>query len=726
MNSKRFKEQMTTLWLSAVIVSLFGLSTVAASDTYDGAVNQLAIEEVLVVSRKREEIAQKVPISMTVQTGEELTRRGASQIEDIAFGVPNFLFQESTSVVQQDFQIRGIEGDNNNPGIDPGVGLYIDGVYIARGTAYNGLLQDVERVEVLRGPQGSVFGKNTTGGALNIITKRPDLEKISGSASLEYGRFDLFEASGTVSMPVVEGTSAISASVATRQADGYVDNLTTGTDIYDQDSLAGRVQFLYAPAENLDIALSFDGARDRANDTLLVGQGLNFATFAGNLPGVFDREVLDELDPVSKRDLYGGSININYTMNSGHTITSVTAGRHYDSFFSSDNDHAPVFLLSSGRSEEHTQISQELRIASPENGRFTWMAGLYYLDVDFDAVSEVGAGVAFFNILAGPGFATADEVMDINADQSTSSVAVFGTINYEITERLKLAIGARYTHETKDITWEQVSGPSLEVFFGNTVAPIEDQVEANEFTPDVSLSYDLTDKAIAFFRYARGFKNGGFNGSVVSGVSPITVIDDFRAEKVDSFEFGLKSRWFNDQLQFNITGFKFDFKNFQNAELVPLSGFLTDNIAELDNIGFEVEMMARPAKGLDIYFGAGYQKFENGSNTTSPGSSVGSSRPWNMNGGAQYRFPVSSNFSGVIRADFVWQDRTNSGDLDSYIRVDGRIGLESQQSDWGIYLYADNLTNEKYIHRTGAGFFGTEVLASKPRWWGIQLRGAFN
>ncbi|MGB5626089.1 MAG: TonB-dependent receptor, partial [Woeseiaceae bacterium] len=454
---------------SILAVALLPSAVVAQTDSSDENV----LEEIIVTATKREKNIQDVPIAISAITAKDIDSAGLTRVEEMTLLVPNFTYAQTTTKKITALVIRGLSS-SGGIGNDPNIGVYIDGVYIGRDSGFNSGLMDIERVEVLKGPQGTLFGRNSTTGALNITTRKPSQDgfvEIEGSVGdLSYTRLGV-SAGGAFSENVM---GKISVSKSDR--DGYLDNTFGGT-ANDIDNLFVRGQLLIAPNDKLAITLSADYNEDKGN-------GNNYKSASPGDPTNYERVVSIPDLGSEDRDIYGVAATIEYTLDSGYEITSISATRNIDEKSTVDGDYSPLELNVFGDDREQSSFSQELRIASPSGERFEWVAGVYYFDQEFTAVTDTFSGPdtifafggaffdPFFFSLIGTGSTPTDFGLPANSGQvltnariDTESLAAFASGSYDLSDQWSITAGIRYTDDDKNLTFSQVSDPISQAFF---------------------------------------------------------------------------------------------------------------------------------------------------------------------------------------------------------------------------------------------------------------------
>jgi len=567
MNTKTQDYRTKPLCLAVVIAGLSLGQTALAQEQRESGASEI-LEELVVTARRREEGLQNAPIAISAYTGETLEYRGVTKLDEITRFVPNLTIENNPSFGGASnsaaIYIRGIGQKEFLPTSEPGVGLYVDGVYIARSVGAILDLIDIERLEVLRGPQGTLFGRNTIGGAINITTVTPEPgDEFGGEIGAAYGTDDRINLRGALNIPMGD-TLAARVSVASFQQDGYVDR-SDGIDLGDDDTITGRLAVAWRPSDRLSLDFRLDATRDKENGPAMELLGIDFtdlsqlnglvaavpppmafvhnittaavgpgqpcaATDAAgngitsnpNSPNCYDNRYVgkdgknDGTAPArSESDVLGLSADISYEINDNLTLRSITAWRDLDSEFARDGDHSPHRISQFQDTLEQTQFTQELQLLGTYE-RMNWIAGIYYFAEDGDNENTLDFTIS--NFRSGGEF-------------DNKSMAAFAQLTYDFTDQLHLTVGGRYTDESKKFHPDQViyqnyyagisqvlppghplaalDAPFLQA--GTRILPdLEKELEINEFTPMVNLSYDFADNIMAYATYSEGFKSGGF------------------------------------------------------------------------------------------------------------------------------------------------------------------------------------------------------------------------
>jgi iron complex outermembrane recepter protein len=725
------REILAGLGLSTAMALVLGAPVVgsqamAATVATDSGAPQ--VEEVVITAERREANLQETPISVTAVTSATFAAAGIKRVEDFAQMLPN-VYIDDRNLRTQTIAVRGISADLNNPGLDQSVGIFLDGVYLGRATAANANLFDLERVEVLRGPQGTLYGKNTIAGAINYVTRKPN-DQFRAEGDLSYGDHEAVNVNGLVSGAIVPGKvfASLGASIDERQ--GLVTNLLTHTREDDRDGKSGRFELVALPTESLELVVRADVARDRTHSG--VSEVLVNGAFAGSplaQPDPNTRTVSQNRDTVQNRDTAGLSGEINWKTSAG-TLTSLTAYRGSKWFNLADNDFTALDMLASGITEKQNQVSQEFRFTSKATDRFDYILGAYYFHQHLDTDSQA---------IIGPDLGVYPTVTpaDIFAVVDTDSYAVFAHGNYRFNDQLSLTAGLRYTKETKRVDQHQVGDP-FGLLLATTplhhIARSEDNV-----SPTVSLNYKPAKDLFLYFTFSQGYKSGGFN---VFSISP-TNAAEYGPEHVDNFEIGVKSEFLDHRLRINASGYSMNYKGLQANQLLLVGGlpvFQTSNAAQARSRGLEVDIEAKPVREVTLSATYGYDDatYRSYKNATSAGADyTGHTLPRaprnNASFAAQLDHPLTDGLSLFGRLEVSYRSKIffsadNALSQSPVTLVNARIGVEAPNGRWGVYLWGRNLGDVNYAIDKEPGVIVpgqvTESLAA-PRTFGVEIRARY-
>ena len=574
------------------------LSTFAMAQDAAPQEGASALDEVVVTARRRDELLKDVPISVSAIGEERLEQTGASDITALQQQTPNATVQvaRGSNSTLISF-IRGVGQQDPLWGFEPGVGLYVDDVYVARPQGAVLDIYDVQRIEVLRGPQGSLYGRNTVGGAVKYVTNTlsQDPELTLRGAYGSYNQIDLM-ASGSI--PLADNFR-VGGAVASYQRDGYGTNINTGAEHYNKDVLAGRISAEWEPRDDMSIRLAYDRVQDDSNPRH-GHREIAGATPAGAvLPSVYDTNagVGDENSVMNQ----GASATIRLDLNDNWTFKSITAWREGDTDTVIDFDNTPAPTLDIPAYYADDQLTQEFQFLF-DYDRIQGVAGIFYLDGHAEG--------AFDTVLAGAGI-----VIGTGGSVDTESWAGFADINLDITDRLHLGLGMRYTLDTKEGTVFRANylGATRSPLLGGTPrAPLlvrtnyTNSKDFTQFTPRVALSYDLTEDMTTYVSFSQGFKSGGFDMRGDAIFTPDTV-NGYDPETVDSWEIGLKGAL--DRLTFALSAFHNEYQDQQVTTQVPAVGGIAsfvDNVGSSTFYGFEFEGRLRLLDSLSANFAVGY------------------------------------------------------------------------------------------------------------------------
>ncbi len=615
------------------------------------------LSEIVVSARKRAENLQDVSTSVSALSAEQLETRFDMDVRDYANIAPNVLIddtQQGPGGVAS-ATIRGIGVADVEKAIDPTVGIVLDDIYF--GTSSGGLLRaiDIDRVEVLRGPQGTLFGRNAIAGVINLGRSRPTQE-LSGKVRATYASFNSFDLEGLVSFGITDW-AAIKFTAARRTSDGYIFNTLQNQDAQRSEFTALGVQLLLTPAPDLEISISFDDQNTRQDPPQLsnLGQATSllgsppiarpnlFCTVleqcspALGVPQQGDRYESISDGPLRKNAFFDTNLligKVRYDISADWDIQYIFGRFLTDEAITQDFDATPLTLFHTDRPARYEQDTHELRITKSGAGPINLVAGLYYWDSNYqiDLVSYIGFVVPN-TVLALPQ----------TVRQTNKSYAGFFELDYRFSDQLKLTLGGRYTRD------EKTQGVrDLGFDFLNT--PVEDSWE--EFTPKAALSYEPNDDLLFYGLYSRGYRTGGFTGRPATENAART---PFAPELVDNFEIGMKSEFFDRRLRFNASVFHLIYDNKQEEFSVPApvgTGQETRilNAASAKVSGVEIDVTAAPTDGLTLnatlgYLDARYDDFfadvdADGIETDNTGLEFRRAPKWNWTIGANYEIPA--------------------------------------------------------------------------------------
>lgn len=730
------KKKLIASVVPGVISCLWTLDVASAAYTGESkGTGVYTLEEVVVTARKREESLQDAPISITAFSGEGLEQRNITGLADISQITPNLVFNASAPIsgssATASVFIRGVGQNDYTLVTEPGVGIYVDGVYIARSVGGALDLVDVERIEVLRGPQGTLFGRNTIGGAISITSKKP-AEELGGKVQLTLGDDDLRDFKGKLNLPISESLMS-SISISSRQRDGFVKNLQNGLDLGDDDSLSGRVTLRWLPSESVSVDLAVDATKERENGAAsyaVAADGLsplgaaNNVVFLGHLgcappPGPIGnsncfnsqwvtngKRISNGTHPqYSELDIWGMGLTVEWEISDNLSLKSITSYRDLDSAFSQDADNSPVQQDHITHQYQQEQFSQEFQLlGSFMDDRLQTVLGIYYFEEEGEDVNIVSFPVV---------------LLHSGGSIDNESKAIFGQLTYDITDALSMTLGLRYTEDEKIFLPDQyvldprLSGAPPPNGFGyvpgTRMLPFEKvPTDIDEVTPMLNVSYDISDTAMAYFTYSEGYKSGGYDQRVFPRTSDFKA-PSFEPEFVDSYELGFKYNSDDNRFRANGALFFMDYTDLQIAVVNNNVDVVTRNAGEAEIKGLELELAFIPVDNWMLEASLGYTDAEYTS--LSPGAiQAGLSKnhelvntpEWSISAAVSYTHPFDSGASLAFRLDGshrseVFFDITNTEVIaqDDVDLVNFSVNFQSAGA-WSLGAGITNLGDEDY------------------------------
>lgn len=721
----------------ALTLAIAGISHPAlAQDTADSDV-------ITVTALRREQALQDVPASISVISGQSLSDAGALASQDIAQLTPNVQW-ESTSLSNPRIFIRGIGSLEFNANGSGSVGIYVDDVFVGSPSALNFQLLDVQRVEVLRGPQGTLYGRNNTGGAINYISRDPT-DHVSGSGTMRFGNYNLHVFEGSVAGPLGGGFSGrLTGRLINR--DGVNENVNDTHDQWgDIGQWAARGKLRY-DANNFDATLTYSagsadqsslsyqalgvydpvalagGSTVRCSDTrILAGECVNAFGLNDADPGDVRRAGYNASPHYDRIDTSLAALRMNWDIGFA-TLTSVTGLINVDRDERQDTDATAATILHANYANASEQFSQELRLASPGGERFNWIAGLYYLSDDMDASNS-------YETPAFPGGLALQAYT-----QNTEAWAVFARGDFAVTERLTASLGVRYTEEEKDFTTNNGF-----ISTGTTLS-LSRSLSNDSFSGDFVVDYALTDDLRVYGSIARGFKAGGVNGGVVFDPNQVTVFDP---EYVTAYELGLKSQFANRRVTLNAAAFFYDYTDLQLQVTRDFGGGVptpvVDNAGAAEVLGVELEGSWIASDYLTFNASLGLLETEfveyvdfGGADYT--GNDLPSAPGTSFSFGVNYERPIGAGLVFWAGADtshrshsYFTPENSQLTDRDASWITNARLGLRAEDGRWTAALWGRNLGDEEVrVGYANLDAFGYKLHSYEdPRTYGVEVTVRF-
>jgi iron complex outermembrane receptor protein len=712
----------------------------ASAQSASRAADDDSLGEIIVTATKSGSTdLQKTPLAVSAFTAEQLNQSLALNVKDIAPFTPSLqVSQVATNAV---IAIRGIGSNNVYAGSDPDVTMQVDGVYIARPSGQFTDFLDVDRVEVLRGPQGTLYGRNAVGGTINIISRQPT-DTFSAEQVLTLGNYGLVQGQAYVSGALLPGTLQGSLSVDYISHADYEKNIAPGAQPGVDDGNHGgvRVQVRYEPTEDIDMTTRADWSYLHENlqsyDHLAVPYPAD--TVGATIIGNYQRVAINS--PQTDYQHTGGvSEDINVRINDHYALKSISAYRTDSYSFFLDTDDTPLNVNYGPIEENEKELTQELNL-SANYSRFTGVAGLYYFYESDQQLSQVIVPGAFAEK------ATAPQIW-------THSGAAFAQGSYEIVPDVKLTVGGRYTRETKSVEADYLGlhlSPELTPIANLPGFPINFSTAANfdAFTPKFGLDWQATTNALLYASATRGYKSGGINFAATSEPTA-----SFAPEYIWSYEAGAKTEWFDRRLRANLTAFYYDYKNLQVQSSLAAGVSIIGNAATATDKGIEAELVAQltpsfRVNGVFSYLDARYDHFLNASVPSALKQFLGdapqysaATGTYNASGnylnyaprfsgsvGGQYDWKFTSDSSFFARGDVYYQSREfydpSNSDLLSeggYALYGASAGYRSQANGWLVELWGKNLADKQYLIAMAASSLEPSGVAAPPRTFGVRI-----
>ena len=767
--------------------SVWVLGATIAALSAQVAAQSAVLEEIVVTAQKRAENLQEVPVSVTAFSAANLESRSMFNLGNLSSFTPNVDINHgkgdggSTNAA---VFIRGVGQNDFIFPTDPGVGIYLDGVYIARSIGGMLDLADVERIEVLRGPQGTLYGKNTIGGAINVVTSRPSGET-SGRVKVTFGERDRQDLEANLSLPLIDNKLYAKLALASKNQDGFSERVSSNLDLGDTNVDAARLGLNWILSEDVSLYLSADASRIRQNGA----PGTLLETFdaPGGLYGLYnglaapfvgaqlglppgslfdDRWVTGDTDKSNgtgptedENDTWGVIATLDWEINENVSFKSITAYREMEATIRTDIDYSPFPIIHTDEEQDQEQFSQEFQL-SGDSGKLHWLVGAYYLTEDISDLNTTLLASGIFDTLnvlpaavvplvpgvvcpaappapcAGGAGNPLNAALDLDVRPYTSldttNWATFVHLSYALTEQLSLTLGGRYSYEEKEYFIDSVFPNS-----GNIATPpTKDTQDWSKFTPKIGVDFQVNEDLMVYGSITQGQKSGGWNPRPLQPAE----FKRYDQEELTAYEIGLKSKLLDGRMTLNIAAFYSEYEDLQlfANTINPTNGSLlltVDNAGDVDLYGFEIEIVARPTANLDINFGAGYLENEYQSLSPNTGYSENNELPqapkWTLNGGVQYRFDLDEALGSItVRGDVSYRSKTYNDPQNTkaivqsgYGVVNARISWISPAETWQSSLFVTNLNDKEYFTSAESipAFGIRNAVYGRPREWGVSL-----
>lgn len=719
------------------------------------------LNDIIVTARRVEESLQKTPVAITAFTPEELVQKGAFQLDDVARFTPNLIIDNAPAVSGAGFGttifIRGIGQNDFASTTDPGVGVYVDGIYIARtiGTLFE--MQGTQ-VEVLRGPQGTTFGRNTVGGAINITTPKPSTDDTFGTIEATVGNYSLYQLRGNANLPLSDNTAA-TINMVYRNRGGYSERLQDGVATGDDNTLFLRGRLNSIASEKLVLDFAFDYTRTRAGSAASTLIDVNPGAFPF---GVLYNQLVDNAvspqwitgDPfttnatgpsVNDLDLFGVSGTAKLDL--GATTSKLIVGyRNLDSQFSRDGDNTPFPYRQTNNEFDSKQFSAELQFFNSKPSKFSWLGGLYFMNEDIQDNAEVDLATGLFAALeaadkeadmvpgpwggaGNPANRGLDLELFVQNGVAITNLAAFLNTSIDLTEQFSISAGLRASNDKKTYTADH-----QRLNTGDYIVPPGTEVSDDwtSVTGRVGAEFQANEDVLVYASASNGFKSGGFNSRPLRSADGI---QPFAPEKLWTYELGFKSD-LGEATRLNISAYFSDYQDIQ-VTFVNTPEIIVENAAEAEVKGLEAELLTKLGKDFSVnasfgFTDAAYTEIDEGATITRETKFVKTPKVQYAIG-AGYTPSLSDKAKLTVRLDYSYQDEAfhDPGNTPillqpSFSLLSGRIGVLFNDK-YEISIWGKNLTDEAYLVSglTSAAFGVTEGSYGTPRTVGVSFRYKF-
>lgn len=709
---------------------LIGLSPVALGQ-------QSVLEEIIVTAQKKTESIQDVPITITAFDSDSLDFLNVTAIDDLAQFTPGLNIAQGDPA-RMSVRIRGIGSIKFDVGSEGSVGIFIDEIYMPRFSGIDFGLSDIERVEVLKGPQGTLFGRNTTGGAISIVSASPTQEA-EGYIDAEVSNRDSYLVRGAISGGITDNLS-LRLAAGQQVVGGFVENTLTGTT-NDQESQTARLSLRYEPSDDLRISGSVEYTSVDAD--VIIGSlailpgGFTFPLLSPPTgPFPFTPTPVTE-DPYTEPNNFDGQLETESFLSvfrlekdfENLTFVSLTGYRDSELDQSEDFDHTRLNVGQTIIEEESDTFSQEFRL-SAEN----WIFGVYYYVDDAYRADNYGwKSDSLPYLLAGGTELVSSPIVDVK----TTSWALFGQYSFAVTDNLSLVLGARYSEDEKDFT---LSGETS--FPGVPTVPVpfayDDKKTWDSFDPKISLDYNVSEDALVYFSYSQGYKSGGVQFSAGFEALARQIFDP---EELDAYEIGIKSDLLEGRMRLNSAVYYYDYTNLQQQRIEqfgPTAASVTRNAGESEIKGVELDLQWIPVDSLNLrlaysYLDAEFSEFIGTGGQDFAGNRVPNSPEHTVSVAADYQLQLPGDWSLLMGTDWFWTDEYNFDVVDDdpltkqdqYTIGNVRLALQSPGSQWQFLVYVENVTDEEFYYNLVRRAAEVLEIPSDKRRYGFRVNYSF-
>jgi iron complex outermembrane receptor protein len=732
---------------AAVSAVLFQASALAEPAEQTGS---LTLEEITVTAERREANLQDVPVAVSAYDTAELERRQAFNVLDVMTNVPNLAVTNNPGqATSTTIYLRGIGSTESIVTLDTGVAFYMDDVYFARQGVNNLNMFDVERVEVLRGPQGTLYGRNSSGGAVRVITKRPG-DEFEAEVGGSFGEYDNWTLKGSLNVPLGENFAARFNAYA-EGGNGYTYNRVLDRDVNDRDNKGGRAAFRWNASESVEVNFAYDYYRGETD-----------GVYGYDIAGLTRPPAKDFFTSTSGDETYsigetsGGHVTVDWAINDSLDFTSITGFRNIYQKWELDftDQVVPIFKLWTVNDTD--TLSQEFRLSGDAMGeRLKYVVGAYYFDED--SYSFIGDQINLF-ISPGADFESPSDDVRVPLpffrryyDVDVESYAAFAEFNFDITDKLTLILGGRYTKDKKSLDIEQwidpagpfaflppgpVEGDAVPAFLGYTTESLEAagipmDIEDDDFSIKAGLQYQFTENAQGYFTFSQGYKSGGWSARTNSAAEFVV----FDPEYVDSYELGLKTTVADGRARLNYTAYFYDYTDFFATATGQGGNFIVVN-QDAEFYGFEFESTARLTDQVDVFASLGWQdgKYRNVPEDSTVGDEPQRMPQWTTKVGLTWVKPVGDDDAFRFTVDWNYNEDYFTNLQNTPIGASGEVHIwnalaqfDLDEGKYSVAAQCRNCLDNDYLTQSfdfaGIGFI--QVYPGMPREWLVSFKAKF-
>ena len=748
----------------AIYAALFGVILIDQSAAADNGTTSMRLEEIIVTAQKRQESLQDVGIAVTAFSGDEIKKLKLTTSVEVAAQTPNLNINQAFANSVPQIFIRGVGLKDPNANATGAVGIYVDDVNLVSPMALTFQLFDIDRVEVLKGPQGTLYGRNTTGGAVKFIATKPT-EELEGYLRAGFGNYSSFQFEGAVSGQLTDNLNG-RISVVSNQADGFHDNRVTGNDLGDTDALALRALFDWQVSDNVDVLLNIHGGRTDSSSVPFEHSGrvdlagnpcdpraatcYDFLGYRDNDNDIYDHDI--DFEGKTELDNAGASLEVNLDFK-GFQVTSISAYENSKRKHREDADASPNNVLNTYWDDENKQFSQDLRISSNSESALSWIVGGFYSKEENDISNQYDFFRGFRELvesedpIAFPGGFDPDGVNSLGVtpfyvdqwfSQEGESYAFFAHSKWDFSDRFSLIAGIRYTKEEREM--EQITA-FVEPTFALPIVPFySDDKDFDNLSGKLGIEFKPNEDWLFYGNVSTGFKSGGYNGALVFDTASLKPFDE---ETLTSYEVGFKSTLLGGRARLNVAAFHYKYEDMQLFTFASVGGLpvqVLDNAGESSITGFEAELDLLLTERLDIRLGLGLLDTELDKYDTAisggdlSGNELVLSPEVSFNGRVRYEWPLKELGTLALQTDFNYQDDIfltpdNSTLLsqESYWLWNARVSFTSIHERWNISGWIKNIEDKEYLAEAyDFSSNGWDLLIhGTPQTYGVDITFSF-